>query len=64
MTRRGVSLACAALDDEPPGARYAHVMLDEAQDTSESQLALVTKLAPRGVTAITAVGDADQTIVS
>jgi superfamily I DNA/RNA helicase len=58
------SLACAALDDEPPGARYAHVMLDEAQDTSESQLALVTKLAPRGVTAITAVGDADQTIVS
>ena len=39
-------------------------MLDEAQDTSESQLALVTKLAPRGVTAITAVGDADQTIVS
>ena len=59
-------LASAALDREPPGARprYDHVMLDEAQDTSESQLALVKRLAPRGVASITAVGDADQTIYS
>jgi superfamily I DNA/RNA helicase len=42
--------------------QFTHILLDEAQDTSESQLRLLQLLAPRGRTVITAVGDADQSI--
>ena len=41
---------------------HTHVLLDEAQDTSELQLKLLQLLAPRGAVALTAVGDDDQTI--
>ena len=56
-----------ALLDEAAGSspiQYSHVLLDEAQDTSETQLALLQRIAPRGYVPITAVGDADQTIYS
>ena len=43
---------------------FEHLLLDEAQDTSDSQLALLQQLAPRGIVSVTAVGDADQTIYS
>ena len=45
-----------------PPTPHTHVLLDEAQDTSELQLKLLQLLAPRGAVALTAVGDDDQTI--
>ena len=40
------------------------LLLDEAQDTSASQLELLSLIAPVGTVSVTAVGDADQTIYS
>ena len=61
-------ILCAASALRQAGNRAStdvdHLLLDEAQDTSESQLALLKLLAPRGIVNITAVGDADQTIYS
>lgn len=45
-----------------PNGNYLHVLLDEAQDTSGSQLAFLQRLAPRSSTVVTCVGDADQSI--
>ena len=42
----------------------SHLMLDEAQDTSLAQFELLQYAAPRQLVALTAVGDADQTIYS
>ena len=56
-----------ALTNVANNPRYSHLLLDEAQDTSEAQFALLEALAPQAVplerrTTITAVGDPDQTI--
>ena len=40
---------------------HTHLLLDEAQDTSTAQLALLQAMAPVGSLALTVVGDADQT---
>ena len=40
-----------------PDRHYSHVLIDEAQDTSEAQLALLRLLAPRDQSVVTAVGD-------
>jgi superfamily I DNA/RNA helicase len=45
---------------EQYGHRYSHVLVDEFQDTSRTQLKLVTSLQRHG--AVTVVGDDDQTI--
>ena len=50
--------------DTGPASPFEHLLLDEAQDTSDAQLALLQLLAPRGIVSVTAVGDADQTIYS
>ena len=60
-----VGEASRLLREHPPaiamyGSLFDHVLVDEFQDTSKSQLMLVTALAPRA--AITVVGDDDQTI--
>lgn len=58
-----ITLAISSLDESAgssSGPLYRHVMLDEGQDTSEAQFALLQRLAPAGVTSLTAVGDADQ----
>ena len=89
-----VGLAIEALRAHPTPLQHSHVLVDEAQDTSEKQLQvlplslrhtyvqlhtyvhlhtpahvhlhtpaqLLQLLAPRGVVALTAVGDDDQTI--
>lgn len=61
-----ILVAADALRHRVPAAhrRPLHLMLDEAQDTSHSQLELLELFAPPGEVAITAVGDADQTIYS
>ena len=41
---------------------FSAVLLDEAQDTSDSQFAMLQLLAPRDHVSVTAVGDADQVI--
>ena len=63
MTLLGTEAAeAAARCGAPP--RHTHVLLDEAQDTSARQLQLLLAAAPPGRVALTAVGDADQTIYS
>ena len=89
-----VGLAIEALRAHPTPLQHSHILVDEAQDTSEKQLQvlplslrhtyvqlhtyvhlhtpahvhlhtpaqLLQLLAPRGVVALTAVGDDDQTI--
>lgn len=57
-----VPMATEVLLSSAATPRFTHILLDEAQDTSESQLRLLQLLAPRGHTVITAVGDADQSI--
>ena len=87
-----VGLAIKALRAHPTPLQHSHILVDEAQDTSEKQLQvlplslrhtytsrtphvhlthlrtlhtpaqLLQLLAPRGVVALTAVGDDDQTI--
>ena len=89
-----MGLAIEALRAHPTPLQHSHVLVDEAQDTSEKQLQvlplslrhtyvqlhtyvhlhtpahvhlhtpaqLLQLLAPRGVVALTAVGDDDQTI--
>ena len=61
-----ILLAAQALRQVGPSIEphHEHLLLDEAQDTSESQFNLLKLLAPRGQVAVTAVGDADQTIYS
>ena len=61
-----ILLAAQALRQAGPSIEphHEHLLLDEAQDTSESQFNLLKLLAPRGQVAVTAVGDADQTIYS
>ena len=89
-----MGLAIEALRAHPTPLQHSHILVDEAQDTSEKQLQvlplslrhtyvqlhtyvhlhtpahvhlhtpaqLLQLLAPRGVVALTAVGDDDQTI--
>ena len=60
ITIAAEALRCGAA----PRPQLTHVLLDEAQDTSESQLQLLELLAPPGEVAITIVGDSDQQIYS
>ena len=46
----------------PAALSFDHLLLDEAQDTSDSQFAMLQLLAPRDHVSVTAVGDADQVI--
>ena len=43
---------------------HTHLLLDEAQDTSEAQMGLLQAMAPPRHMSFTAVGDSDQTIYS
>ncbi|KAL1510275.1 hypothetical protein AB1Y20_006597 [Prymnesium parvum] len=51
-----------ARSGQPFSPFHSHLLLDEAQDTSTGQLALLKAIAPVGGITLTAVGDADQTI--
>jgi superfamily I DNA/RNA helicase len=47
-----------------PAKPFDHLLLDEAQDMSASQIQLLQLLAPHGSAVVTAVGDSDQQIYS
>ncbi len=56
--------AAALLEDERPGANYAAVVVDEAQDLGSPAWRLIRAIVPRGKDDLFIVGDAHQRIYS